>query len=165
MEMNPNDKSFQSFRESLTRGEIPLGEGTVTTDLGREKFLKVFAGHFEGKPMEWRAQNNRWNKEKLIIEILWYPVQPVFFTFRNGDLALIEFYGLGEPGPGWNYSLEAQNYFRTKNDVVKHLGKENRSSESDMENMEAVWHFAKLTLYVACDAKTGGCGIGLRSKL
>jgi hypothetical protein len=163
--MNPKEKSFRSFREFLAQGEIPLGQGTLPANVNREEFLKVLADRFEGKPKEWSAENHRWNKDKLFIEILWYPVQAVFFTFRNGDLALIEFYGPGESGSGWDYSLEVQKYFRNKKEIVKHLGKENRSNESDMQNMEAVWDFAKLTLYIACDVKTGGGGIGLRAKL
>jgi len=165
MEMNPKDKSFPSIREFLAQGEIPLGQLTLPANVNRENVLKLLADHFKGIPKEWSAENHRWSKDNLLINILWYPEQPVFFTFRDGDLVLIEFSGLTETGSRWDYSFESQKYFRIKKDVVNHLGVESRSNESDVQNMEAVWEFAKLTFYVACDARTGGCGIGLRAKL
>ena len=165
LEMNPKDNSRPSFREFLAQGEIPFGQVSLPANVTREKVLEGFSDHFKGNPREWKADGHSWIRDKLSINVLWYPVQSVYLTFRNGDLSLIEFSTLNESDSGWDYSLEVQQYFQIKKDLIKYLGKENRNHESEMQNMEAVWDFPELTLYVACDAKTGGCGIGLRSKL
>ena len=84
---------------------------------------------------------------------------------RRRVLSFIEFSGSGESESKWDYSLELVRYFRLKKEAVKHLGEENRRNESNNENMETIWEFEKLVFYVACDSRTGGCGIGLRVKL
>jgi hypothetical protein len=161
--MNLKDQTLsRNFRELLGRGEIPLGQSVFPVNVRRDDLLKAVSNYLNGKPREWNADNHQWNKDQLDIDILWYPSQPVFLTFRNGDLVLIEFSGSSEGLSKWDYLLEVQKYFRIKKDVIKHLGEETRSNEFDRQNMEAAWEFAKLTLYVACDARTGGCGIGLR---
>lgn len=164
--MNATDKtSAQGFREVLARGEIPFGNCTLPVEMNRNRILKVLADHVEGKPKEWKVESHNWIRDKLLIEILWYLKQTVFLTFHDEDLSLIEFSGPSEFDSKWDYSVEVRRYFHIKNEAVKHLGQENRSNESNDKNMEAVWEFAKLNFYITCDARTGGCGIGLRAKL
>jgi hypothetical protein len=164
--MYSSDKSAtQGFRDVLARGEIPLGDFILPVEENRNRILEVLAHHVEGKPKEWSVENHRWNRDKLLIDILWYPKQSVFLTFNNGDLYLIEFSCPGGFNSKWDYSLEVRKYFHVKTEAVKHLGGESRSNESNDKNLEAVWEFAKLIFYIACDARTGGCGIGLRAKL
>ena len=164
--MSANDNpSNQEFRQVLARGEIPFGDCTLPVDVNRHTIIKAFAHHFTGKPEEWNVENNRWNRDKLLVDILWYPKQSVFLTFQDGVLSIIEFSGSGESDSNWDYSLEVRRYFHMKKGAIKHLGKENRSTESNDKNMEVVWEFPKLMFYIACDARTGGCGIGLRIKL
>ncbi|MBA2705870.1 MAG: hypothetical protein H0U60_18695 [Blastocatellia bacterium] len=162
--MHQSGKSIPTFRESLARGQIPAGQTTISANVNRERLLKDFADRFEGKPKEWKVNNEHWTRDKVVINILWYPSQSVFFTFRNGDLVLVEFPCLGTPDSKWDYFLEVQKYFRTKRDVLTHLGEENSSNESNTQNLETVWEFSDLIVYLACDAKTGGCGIGLRPR-
>ena len=163
--MNPKDNSRPSFREFLAQGEIPFGQVSLPANVTREKVLEGFSDHFKGNPREWKADGHSWIRDKLSINVLWYPVQSVYLTFRNGDLSLIEFSTLNESDSGWDYSLEVQKYFRIKKGMVEHLGEESHSDESDIEKMEAAWEFPKLSCFLACDIKTGGCGIGLSSKL
>lgn len=162
--MNPADKSLPSFREFLAQGKIPIGQGSITTNVTREKALKELSGYFKGK-REWKADGHSWIRDKLAINVLWYSVQSVYLTFRNGDLSLLELDVPGEPGFEWDYALEVPKYFRIKKDIVEHLGEESHSDESDIQKMEAIWEFSKLRFFVACDIKTGGCGIGLSSNL
>jgi hypothetical protein len=116
------------------------------------------------KRREWAAANHRWSRDVFITDILWYPTQPVSFTFRDDELVLIEFDGHARTQREWDYSIEAQAYASIKNEVVEFLGKENRHHEDDPQNLEAVWEFPMVAFYVTCDVKTGGCGIGLRCR-
>ena len=165
LEMNPADKSLPSFREFLAQGQIPIGQGSITTNVTREKVLERLSDYFRGKPREWKTDGQKWIRDKLVINVLWYPVQSVYLTFLNGNLNLIELDVPGEPGSEWDYALEVPKYFRIKKDIVEHLDEESHSDESDFQKMEAIWEFSKLRFFVACDIRTGGCGIGLSSNL
>ena len=164
--MSANDKpSTHEFRQMLARGEIPLADWTLHIEVNRTTVLEVLAHHLKGTPKEWKVESHSWNRDELLVDILWYPKQSVLLTFQDGVLSLIEFSGSGESVSTWDYSLEVRKYFQLKQEAVKHLGKENRTNESRDENMDVIWEFAKLIFYIACDARTGGCGIGLRVKL
>jgi hypothetical protein len=164
--MSANNKpSTQEFRQMLARGEIPLDDRTLPIEVNRSTILEVLAHHLKGTPRKWKVENHSWNRDELLIDILWYPRQSVFLTFQNGILSLIEFSGSGKSDSKWDYSLEVRRYFQLKKEAVKHLGKQDRSNESNDENIEVIWEFPKLIFYIACDAKTGGCGIGLRAKM
>ena len=165
MTATATDKATREFRKLLAQGEIPFGECTLPVDVNRHTILEALADHLAGKSKEWNVKNYSWNRDELLSDILWYPKQTVFLTFQDGVLSFIEFFGSGESDSKWDYSLELVRYFRLKKEAVKHLGTENRSNESNNENMEVIWEFAKLIFYVACDARTGGCEIGLRAKL
>ncbi len=161
--MNQNSElPTVEFRESLARGKIPLDRSVLLPPISIEAVFQLVSDDDQGKHREWQVKNDSWRRDSVVTEILWYPPQPVFFTFRNGYLVLIEFSGLGEPKSEWDYSIEVQKYSSLKKDVVKHLGREDRVNEVDTKNMETVWEFSMLTLFVACDSKTGGCGVGLR---
>ena len=163
--MSANDKPYtHEFRQMLARGEIPLDDWTLHIEVNRSTILDALAHHLNGTPREWKVENHNWNRDELLVDILWYPKQPVFLTFQNGVLSLVEFSGSGESESKWDYSLEVRKYFQMKTDAVKHLGEENRSNESNNQNMEVIWEFPKLVFYIACDTRTGGCGIGLRVK-
>jgi|SRR6185437_2441547 len=148
----------------LDRGEIPFGDCTLAVEISREAILEALADHLTGKPEQWNVEGNRWNRDKLLVDILWYPSRSVFLTFQNGVLSLIEFSGSGGPDSKWDYPLEVTRYFHLKKEAVKHLAQEDRSNESNDENMQVIWEFPKLIFYIACDTRTGGCGVGLRVK-
>jgi hypothetical protein len=79
-------------------------------------------------------------------------------------LALIEFSNNETPVSQWDYAVEIQNYFQLKEEVKSHLGKESWSFDADEQNMETGWSLVSYAVYLACDIKTGGCGIGLRPR-
>jgi hypothetical protein len=164
--MSANDNpSIRKFQQLLARGELAFGDCTLPVEVDRNTILETLDHHLSGKPKEWKVGSHRWNRDELLIDILWYPKQSVFLTFDNGDLSLIEFSASDNSDSKWDYSLEIRRYFQIKNEAVIHLGEENRSNESNDNNLEVIWEFAKLVFYIACDARTGGCGIGLRIKM
>jgi hypothetical protein len=77
-------------------------------------------------------------------------------------LHLVEFSDPFDGGSDWDYSVEANNYFRIKSDISRYLGNESRSDERNKQHMDAVWNLGQVGLFVSCDVKTGGCEIGLR---
>jgi hypothetical protein len=162
--VSANDRAIQEFRQVLARGEIPFADRTFPIEVDRNTILEELAHHFTGKPKEWNVKNHSWNRDELLIDILWYPKQSVFLTFQNGVLSLIEFSGSGRSDSKWDYSLEVRRYFQLKKETVRYLGKQDRSNESNDKNIEVIWEFPKLIFYIACDARTGGSGIGLRVK-
>jgi hypothetical protein len=159
---NPSTRKFQQL---LARGELAFGNYELAVEVDRNVILEKLDSHLSGKPKEWKAGGHHWNRDEMLIDILWYPQQSVFLTFDNGYLSLIEFSGSGKSDFKWDYSLEIRRYYDLKNDALKHLGDDNRSNESNDNNLEVSWEFAKLVFYIACDSRTGGCGIGLRVKL
>ena len=150
------------FLTLLGEGQIPLGELKIGAESLMSGILDSLRDRLIGKSREWIADNSRWSKYTFTTQILWYPTQPVFFTFRDEHLVMIEFSDSSEQDMSWDYSLAVQQYFRLKEGIVNHLDKESWCHESDTRSMEVGWDFASLSLYLTCDVKSGGCGIGLR---
>jgi len=149
---------------ALSEGDVPFGKLRVPIDTDKKSLVKSLADKLVGQPREWTAGNNRWDRYALNIEILWYPPQVLFLTFMNDKLILVSFNDPRQKEANWDYQIELQNYARIKQNLIQHLGKEDKSDESNPQKMSVTWEYDKLTIYLACDAKTGGCGLGIQSK-
>ncbi len=155
----------QVSHDSLTllrKGQIRFGEVNVRTDSLMSEIIELLRDRLVERPREWLADNNRWSKYVFTTDILWYPTQRVSFTFRNESLVMIEFSDGTKQEADWDYSVAVQEYLRLKDGIVKHLDKESWCHESNPLSMEVGWDFAKLSVYLTCDVKTGGCSIGIR---
>ena len=152
----------RDFRTLLRDGLIPLGDVRIPIESMKFEIFDSLTDRQVQQLREWKAEDSSWARYTFATDILWYPIQPVLFTFRDDVLVLIEFHGSTNSDPDSDYSLEVEQYFQAKKEIVKHLDKESRCLEADASSMETVWDFANLSLYLACDARSGGCGIAVR---
>ena len=148
---------------SLVEGDIPFGKLRIPIDTNKAKLKELFADKL-GKPREWVADNSKWTCYALVFEILWYPAQPLSLTFKDNNLTLVNFNDPRRKMANWDYEIELENYAHIKRDLVQYLGKESISNESSSQDMSATWDYSKLSMYLACDSKTGGCGLGIGPK-
>lgn len=150
------------FISLLNQGQVQLGEIRMPIESTKAQFVGLLQHRLAGNHREWIADGSVWSRYTLTTSVLWYPKQQVFFTFRDEGLIVVEFFNNIDATETWAYEVAVKKYLEFKQELTSKLGKASTSSESDELNMMAVWNCPQLSMYVACDAKTGGCAIGLR---
>jgi hypothetical protein len=162
--LRPDEQELARYSAiALAEGDIPFGRLRVPIGIDRETMNRLLADKLVGGAREWTAGNSRWDRYSVNIEILWYPRQTLFLIFKDDKLLLVSFNDPRQKKANWDYQIELDSYVCIKQELMQYLGKESKSDESVPQNMSARWEYNKLSIYLACDAKTGGCGLGIQS--
>ena len=164
MESDEQKKLAEHAAESLVAGEVPFGWQSISIDETKDRWLELLAGKITGSPREWQADGGYWSRYNINSEVLWFPVHLAAVIFNGSQLSVVSFYDPTQKDSNWDYQIELDNYGRTKQSLVQHLGNESERNESNPQNLSSTWNYDRLSLSLSCDGKTGGCGLTIRHR-
>lgn len=157
-------KLAEHVAASLVAGEVPFGWQRISIDENKDRWLHLLAGKITGSPREWQAADGDWSRYTINSEVLWFPVHLAALIFHGSQLALVSFHDPTQKDSNWDYQIEVDNYGRTKRSLVQYLGNESERNEGNPQNLSATWNYDRLSLWLSCDSKTGGCALSIRPR-
>ena len=156
-------KVAEHVAESLVAGEVPFGWQSIAIGENKDRWLELLAERITGGPREWEA-GGHWSRYTINSQVLWFPVHRAALIFHGSQLDLVSFHDPARKESNWDYQIEVENYRLTKQSLIRYLGNESERNESNSQNLSATWNYDRISLVLSCDARTGGCSLGIRRR-